>query len=483
VAQKSVTGWLLKVIRNPGFWFVLGLLALLTILHYREFETYPGLFASLASRFGLTRHAFERILYLAPIVWAGLLAGWQGALLTSIVALACMLPRAILISTTPLDAALETVAVFVMGNVVAIGFASLRKEREYRSRLEVSQQGLQASEQRYRQLFEDAQDAIWLHDFDGNITVANRAGSKLTGYDIEELAKMNVRSFLSEGSLEMASKIGQRLLANEPVEQPYEQHITKKDGSEAIVQLATSLVLTGSTPTGFQHIAREITEQKRMQENLRFYLAQITRAQEEERKRISHELHDETIQALVALSRKLDALASSNIKSPEEHRARLEALWQQTNDIIVEVRRLSQDLRPAAIDRLGLLPALEWLASDVARYSGIKTKVNVIGKEHRLPGELELVLFRIAQEALRNVWKHAQANEAEVTVEFGEATTRVTISDNGKGFEPPEKVGNLARDGKLGMAGMHERAQLIGGNLTVRSKPGKGTSISVELPA
>jgi signal transduction histidine kinase len=272
-------------------------------------------------------------------------------------------------------------------------------------------------------------------------------------------------------------------LANEPVELPYEQRFVRKDGSEAIVQLATSVVFNDGVPVAFQHIARDVTEQKRMQENLRFYLGQINKAQEEERKRISHELHDETIQALVVLSRKLDALASSGMKLPQEHRAQLEKLWQQVNDIVADVRRLSQDLRPAALDRLGLLSALEWLAADVAKYSGLKIEVKVLGKERRLPGELELVLFRIAQEALRNVWKHAQASEAEIIVEFSEAAIKVTISDNGRGFYPPQQVSNLAREGKLGMAGMQERVQLVGGNLAIRSEPGKGTIVTIELPA
>ena len=167
----------------------------------------------------------------------------------------------------------------------------------------------------------------------------------------------------------------------------------------------------------------------------------------------------------------------------ENNRLRLEELWQKTNNIMQGVRRLSQDLRPAALDRLGLLSALEWLASDVSEYSGIEIKVNVLGNERRLPEEVELVLFRITQEALRNVWRHSQATRAKITVEFDESKTRVTVSDNGKGFKLPQTIGDLARDGKLGLAGMQERARLLGGSLTVQSKPGRGSTITVELPA
>jgi signal transduction histidine kinase len=143
---------------------------------------------------------------------------------------------------------------------------------------------------------------------------------------------------------------------------------------------------------------------------------------------------------------------------------------------------LSQDLRPAAIDRLGLLPAIQWLASDVSKYSGVETKVNVIGKEHRLPEEGAIALFRIIQEALRNVWRHSGAISAEITIEFNDKSTQITVSDNGKGFKLAGKVGDLAKQGKLGLAGMQERAQLVGGTISVQSEPGKGTTITVEAP-
>ena len=104
------------------------------------------------------------------------------------------------------------------------------------------------------------------------------------------------------------------------------------------------------------------------------------------------------------------------------------------------------------------------------------------GSVHRLPPETELVLFRIAQEALRNVWKHSGASKAWVTVEFGDDKVILSIKDNGKGFELPERIGDLATVGKLGLAGMQERAQLIGGRLTIQSELGKGTTVTAEVP-
>ena len=481
MSYRSFMSGVAGVVRRPGFWFIVAVTILITIPYYGEEFEHPSFITDIIADFNLGRHAFERILYLAPIVWAGFLFGWRGSFITSLIALAVMLPRAIAISEYPKDALFETGAVFVIGNVLALSFHSLRRERENRIRLESARQELQSSEEKYRQLFENAHDAIWLHDLDGNFIAANNAAAKLSGYTAEELCKMNVKSFLSEESLRLAQLVGSQMLDNEPVEQPYEQRILKRDGAEATVQIASSLVLSKGKAVAFQHVARDISEQKRMQENLRYYLHEITRAQEEERKRISHELHDDTIQALVALSRQLDHISGGR-DVPEELRARLEKLWKQTNDIVGGVRRLSHDLRPAALDRLGLLPALEWLASETKKYSGIETAVKVIGAQRRLPEEVELVLFRVTQEALRNVWRHSQAGKSEITIEFGEAKTRITVSDNGKGFTLPEKMGDLPRAGKLGLAGMEERARLLGGAITIQSQPEKGTSVTIEIP-
>jgi signal transduction histidine kinase len=129
-----------------------------------------------------------------------------------------------------------------------------------------------------------------------------------------------------------------------------------------------------------------------------------------------------------------------------------------------------------------LLPALEWLASNVSEHSGITTEVNVTGQERRLPEEVAIALFRITQEALRNVWRHSCATHAGINVEFTGASTRITVSDNGKGFNIPPKLGDMAKDGKLGLTGMQERAQLVGGTLTVRSRAGEGTVVTVEIP-
>jgi len=286
---------------------------------------------------------------------------------------------------------------------------------------------------------------------------------------------------LSGETVQRRKDVRDRLLRGEALVRPYEQRLTRKDGSEAILRLSMGLVSRDGQSETIQVIARDVTEERRMEENLRFYLHRITQAQEEERKRIARELHDDTAQELVALSRQLDSFISAPQKLPKQHLKFLEGIRTGVDGLLESVRRFSQDLRPSVIDDLGLLPALEWLVSDLQQQFGIHIGMAVLGENRRLSPDIELVLFRIAQEALRNACRHAQASQAWVTAEFGDGKITVCIRDNGKGFEVPGNVAELAQSGKLGLAGMAERARLVGGKLTLESKPGEGTTVTIEV--
>ncbi|MEL7562120.1 sensor histidine kinase [Dehalogenimonas sp. 4OHTPN] len=223
-------------------------------------------------------------------------------------------------------------------------------------------------------------------------------------------------------------------------------------------------------------------ELQRMQQNLRFYLKQITIAQEEERRRIAQELHDETAQDLIAISRKIDGFMSLHPALASSDEAYLEDMHQHVNRTLSGVRRFSQDLRPSVLDDLGLIPAIDWLVPELAKHYKLKIGLQVNGEQRRFAPEVELVLFRIVQESLRNIGKHAMASRAVVTVDFTPEITVVTIRDNGRGFHPPDRIGDLAVSGKLGLTGMQERAQLIGARLAIKSNPGEGTTVTVEVP-
>jgi len=247
--------------------------------------------------------------------------------------------------------------------------------------------------------------------------------------------------------------------------------------------VSTNLIASDGEPKGFQNIARDVTQEKRMQENLLYYLQEITRAQEAERKRIARELHDDTAQLLGSLSRQLDNFIRKKHSLAPNEVLFLKDLQAQLNRGVQSVHRFIQDLRPSLLDDLGLIPALRSLMKDLQEYDGIDTNLNVLGGERRFSSEVESLLFRIVQEALNNIRRHAHASEAQVVIELTGDKVKVTISDNGQGFELSGEVDDLPRSGKLGLAGMQERARLLGGTLEVKSTLGEGTTLVVEVPA
>ena len=341
---------------------------------------------------------------------------------------------------------------------------------------------LRRSEEHYRRLFETAHDAIWEHDLEGNILTANKATEMLTGYSVEELSSMNVKDFLSPEGLRVAREMRQRLIQGQIIPQPYEQRLFHRDGSEATIRLTTNLVWSDGTPKTFQNIARDITEDKRREENLRFYVQQITKAQEDERLRIARELHDSTAQSLIALLHQLENLLHDKLKLSVGEARELWSFHTQIKDVLQEVRYLSRDLRPSILDDVGLLPALHWVIRQLKTEYGIEASLQVQGVERRFSLEVELLLFRLVQEALRNIGKHSHASNAEVSIRFEEGKTIVTIRDNGVGFQPPDKISDLSRSGKLGLVGMQERVRLLDGSLEVQSEAGKGTVVTIEAP-
>jgi len=343
--------------------------------------------------------------------------------------------------------------------------------------------GFELTEQNYRYLFENASDAMWVQDMEGNIVDANMACEKLTGFTREELLSKNVRDFVTGEFLELARGVRRKLLNGEEIIQPYEQRLFRKDGTTGIMKMATSLVIIDGGTKGFQHVARDVTEEKRMQENMRFYVQQITRAQEDERKRVARELHDESSPPLLLLIQRLDAIVSSQKpRLPQRFKDDLEDIRTQAIEVLEGLRRYAQELRPRILDDIGLVAALEWMAENLVKDYGIETKVRVAGVEQSLPDEAQLLLFRIVQEALSNIRRHANAPRAWITMEFHDDKLSLIVKDNGKGFEIPQRIGDLASIGKLGLAGMQERSRLLGANLEIKSAPGKGTIITVEVP-
>ncbi len=345
-------------------------------------------------------------------------------------------------------------------------------------------QKVRTSEEEYRDLFDNATVAIFVQDLEGHVTAANKACVSLTGYPLEELVGLSMRKLIPFHAFAGLAQVQQLLLRGEPKVPRYDIQMVRRDGAECILSMTTRLVSEKGQPQGFQHIAMDVTERRRMRDTLNYYMRQVLTAQEEERKRIARELHDETAQSLLLTLQKVDTITyGSEVKLPKPAEKELEELRTLLLQTLGNVRRLTRDLRPEILDDLGLVAAVEWLAEDVERASGIKTKVQVEGRRRNLPPETQLLLFRIAQEAFSNIRRHSAASEARALLEFVDGKVRVTIEDNGRGFEMPESLAELASTGKLGVLGMSERARLAGGSLNVRAAPSAGTRVEVQLPS
>ena len=227
---------------------------------------------------------------------------------------------------------------------------------------------------------------------------------------------------------------------------------------------------------------KDDNELKRLNQELNYYSTAVVQAQEDERKRISRDLHDSVAQTLVATLRQLDNFVHQRADLSGGDSNYLGNFEEQVRQALKEVRIISRDLRPSILDDLGLLPALEWLCDQMYQDYGIKTSLEIAGTERKLAHEAELTLFRIIQEAARNVAKHSRASQAAVYFCFNPHNVVVKVQDNGIGFEVPPNPGSLPKSGKLGLAGMHERVRLLGGNIAIESKPGQGTLVSIEAP-
>jgi signal transduction histidine kinase len=212
-------------------------------------------------------------------------------------------------------------------------------------------------------------------------------------------------------------------------------------------------------------------------------LNQVVGAQEAERQRIARDLHDATAQSLSAIAMGLRGTANSVYEQAPAAYAQLAAVQNFATEALGELRRIMADLRPPQLDDLGLAASLRWyVGAFQQRNPGIDTTLNVIGDAVRLPASREMALFRVAQEALTNIAKHAHATRASVLVETKPERVVVTVQDNGRGFDTARVLGRRDGAANWGLLGMRERTLLLGGDYEIKSAPGQGTLVRVSVP-
>jgi two-component system sensor histidine kinase UhpB len=225
----------------------------------------------------------------------------------------------------------------------------------------------------------------------------------------------------------------------------------------------------GRLAASFRRMLVRIEDERRRSGRL------VLRAQEEERRRLARDLHDEVNQALTAILLRLQALSQA---APPELEEELSELKRLVNQAMNELLQLARQLRPTALDDHGLLPAMESQVRRFAAQTGIKADLTAIGENAKLQPDEEIAVYRIAQEALANIARHSKATQVEIGLRTAGPGLELTVRDDGRGFEPGQ-----APDGAgLGLGGMAERARLVGGELTIESRPGAGTELCLRVP-
>jgi signal transduction histidine kinase len=222
-------------------------------------------------------------------------------------------------------------------------------------------------------------------------------------------------------------------------------------------------------------------ESQVMQRKLRLLTRQILSAQEEERKRISRELHDEVVQTLVGINVQLSALGHGAATGLHTLKAKIVRTQRLVEKSVKAVHRFARDLRPAVLDDLGLIPALQAFSEALATRGKIKIRIVAFGGVEALSAPKRTVLFRVAQEALTNVIRHAQASEVKLTLSQIPGNIRMEIADNGKSFRVEHALATGGRK-RLGLVGMKERMEMTGGRLAIESIAGTGTTVRADIP-
>jgi signal transduction histidine kinase len=255
------------------------------------------------------------------------------------------------------------------------------------------------------------------------------------------------------------------------------RQLASLEGVEPVAESGISEI--DSLEHTFDQMARQIASYRL---GLRRYVGAITQKQEDERRHIARELHDETIQSLLAISRRLELeQASENDPQQAGHLAEIQS---QIGDTLAGVRQISRDLRPLVLEDLGLLPALQALARGARQGPGAVPQVKLETPQEpvHLPPQQELALYRITQEALTNARKHAHPTGVRVALEISETEILLGIADDGEGFEVPDSLADLAQKGCFGLMGIQERVWAMGGRLSIQSARGEGTHLQVCMP-
>lgn len=343
-----------------------------------------------------------------------------------------------------------------------------------------AEEALRESEERYRELFENAKDAIYVHDLSGRYTSVNLAAQRLSGFTREEILGKHFSNFVAPRDLKYARTNLCRKL-DEENETIYEVDLISRNGRRIPVEVSSRLIYKNGVAVGVQGTARDVTERKLVQDALSTYSQRLLEIQEAEKQNIARELQEQIGRILTDLRTNLQSIQRSY--GADESVPRLDESIGIVDEALERVRELSIELRPSLLDDLGLSAALRWYVDRYSQRTGIIAEVlNGFKDGSRLPRELETACFRITQEALTNVARHAHAVSVSVQLERYRERMLLTIKDDGVGFDIANLRKSAAAASALGLRGMEERALAVGGYIEIDSGSGRGTRIRATFP-
>ena len=370
----------------------------------------------------------------------------------------------------------ETLEVLVAERTQALTEANANLLREIAERKQ-AEVALRESEQRNRTILRTAMDGFWRADRQGHLLEVNEAYCRMSGYSEQELLAMSIPDVeADETSADTAAHI--RKVVAEGVHR-FESRHRRKDGSIFAVEVSAQYKPARGHIVSF---LRDITERKEAEQERRAVPQRILAAQEGERRRIARELHDGVSQILSCIRLRLASRTDATAGSPTGVYSELDQANKLLDRALREVRRIAWNLRPSELDDLGLLAAIRSVGADFKQRTGIAVEMQLPSLSRRLPSDVELVFYRILQEALSNVEKHAQATSVVIGLTCEKTAVMLSIQDNGRGFVAADPKANRQEHSGMGMINMRERVEFHAGRLEAASVPTGGVEIRAWLP-